>query len=98
VNDLLLFDLDIEEIRRIQSELSSRFQMTDLRKLSYYLKMKIIISLDRDVIILKQSTYIKKILTQFEMIDCNLVSTSMKTEMTNTLVSIDNEIDSLIVK
>jgi hypothetical protein len=98
VNDLLLFDLDIEEIRRIQSEISSRFQMTDLRKLSHYLKMKIIISSDRDSIILKQNTYMKKILTQFKMIDFNLDSTLMKTEVTNTLVSIDNMIDLLIVK
>jgi hypothetical protein len=98
VNNLLLFELDMKDIRFIQNELNSRFQMTDLKELSHYLKIKIIINSDRDVIILRQHIYIKKILTKFEMIDCNLVSTSMKTEMINLLISIDKKIDSLIIK
>jgi hypothetical protein len=65
--------------------------MTDLEELFHYLEMKIIISLNRDVIFLKQRTCIKKILTQFEMIDCNLVFISMKAEVTNSLISIDKK-------
>jgi hypothetical protein len=72
--------------------------MTNLEKLSDYLEMKIIISFNRNVITLKQRIYMKKILTQFEMIDCNFVLTSMKTEMINILISIDKKIDSLTIK
>jgi DNA helicase IV len=89
VNDLLLFESDMKEIRHVQNELSARFQMTDLKELFHYLEMKIIISLNCDVIFLKQRTYMKKILTQFEMIDFNLVSISMKAAVTNSLISID---------
>jgi hypothetical protein len=98
MNDLLLFESDMKDIRCIQNELSSRFQMTDLKELSHYLEMKIIINFDRDVIILRQRIYMKKILTQFEIIDCNLVSISMKTEVTNSLMSIDKMTDSLTIK
>ena len=80
VNDLFLFDSNIDEIERLQNELSSRFQMTDLRKLSHYLGMEIIIK--KGHITLKQSTYMRKILTQFGMIECNPVSTPMKSWQT----------------
>jgi hypothetical protein len=63
MNDLLLFESDMKDIRFIQNELSSRFQMTDLKELSHYLEIKIIINFDRDVIILRQRIYMKKILT-----------------------------------
>jgi hypothetical protein len=98
VNNLLLFESDMKNIRYIQNELSSRFQMTDLRELFHYLEMKIIINSDRDVIILRQRIYIKKILTQFEMIDCNLVSISIKTEVINSLISTDKITNSLTIK
>jgi hypothetical protein len=98
VNDLLLFESDIKEIRRIQNELNSRFQMTDLRELSHYLEIKIIISSDRNVITLKQRIYMKKVLTQFEMIDCNLVLISMKIKIINSLISINKKINLLNTK
>jgi hypothetical protein len=58
--------------------------------------MKIIISSDQ--LILIQSTYMKKMLKQFEMKKCKLVSTFMKLEIANILISITNEADDVIVK
>jgi hypothetical protein len=98
VDDLLIFGSDIKDIRCIQNELSSRFQMTDLRELSHYLGMEITISSDRDVITLRQRTYMKKILTQFGMIGCNPVSTPMKAGVANSLMPADKMADPLTIK
>jgi hypothetical protein len=60
--------------------------------------MKIIISSDQNHLVLTQSIYLKKILKQFEMNEFKLVSISMKSEMTNSLMSATNEVDQVIVK
>jgi hypothetical protein len=98
VNDLLLFDLNLNDLRNIQNQLKQRFKMTNLRQLSYYLDMKIIINFDRDQLVLTQSIYLKKILKQFEMNEFKFVSISIKSEVTNSLISITNETDNVIVK
>jgi hypothetical protein len=41
--------------------------MTDLSQLSHYLGMKITISSDKNQLTLTQSTYMKKVLKQFDM-------------------------------
>ncbi len=48
VDDLLLFDLNLNDLRDIQNQLKQRFKMTNLRQLFHYLKMKIIISSDQN--------------------------------------------------
>jgi hypothetical protein len=48
--------------------------------------------------VLTQSIYLKKILSQFEMKNCTSVSISMKSKMTNSLMSATNEADQVIVK
>jgi hypothetical protein len=40
----------------------------------------------------------KKMLKQFEMKECKLVSTSMKLEVTNILISAADEADDAIIK
>jgi hypothetical protein len=98
VNDLLLFDLNLNDLRNIQNQLKKRFKMTDLRQLSHYLEMKIIISLDQNQLVLIQSIYLKKILKQFEMNEFKPVSTSMKTEVINSLMSVIDEADDVTIK
>jgi hypothetical protein len=78
VNDLLLFSLNLNDLRNIQNQLKQRFKMTNLRQLSHYLGMKIIISFDQNQLVLTQSIYLKKILSQFEMKNCTSMSISMK--------------------
>jgi hypothetical protein len=96
VDDLLLFDLNLNDLRDIQNQLKRRFKMTNLRQLSHYLDMKIIISQNKLVLI--QSIYLKKILKQFEMNDCKSISTSMKSRVINSLMSATNKADQVIVK
>ncbi len=96
VNDLLLFDLNLNHLRNIQNQLKQRFEMTNLRQLFHYLEMKITIISDK--LILIQSIYLKKMLNQFEMKNCRSVSISIKSEMINLLMSVTNEADNVIVK
>jgi hypothetical protein len=96
VDDLLLFDLNLNHLRNIQNQLKQRFKMTNLRQLFHYLRMKITIIFDK--LILTQSIYLKKILKQFEMNKFKFVSISMKSEMINSLMSATNEADNVIVK
>jgi hypothetical protein len=96
VNDLLLFGPNLNDLKIIQDQLKKRFKMTDLSQLSHYLGMKITISSDQ--LILTQSTYMKKMLKQFEMKECKLVSTSMKSGVANTLISAADEADDAIIK
>jgi hypothetical protein len=98
VDDLLLFDLNLNDLQNIQNQLKQRFKMTNLRQLSHYLDMKIIINSDRDQLMLTQSIYLKKILNQFEMKNCRSVSISMKSEMINSLMSAINEADQATIK
>jgi hypothetical protein len=70
--------------------------MTDLGQLSHYLEMKITITSDQ--LILTQSTYMKKMLKQFDMKECKLVSISMKSGVTNTLISAADEADDVTIK
>jgi hypothetical protein len=96
VDDLLLFDLNLNHLRNIQNQLKQRFKMTNLKQLFHYLEMKITITFDK--LMLTQSIYLKKMLNQFEMKNCRSVSTLMKSEIINSLLSITNETDNVIVK
>jgi hypothetical protein len=70
--------------------------MTNLRQLSHYLDIKIIISQNKFV--LTQSIYLKKILKQFEMNEFKSISISMKSEITNSLMSITDEANQVTIK
>ncbi len=96
VNDLLLFESNLNDLKIIQNELKKRFKMIDLSQLSHYLGMEIIIITNQ--LILTQSTYLRKVLKQFDMKECKLVSTSMKPDVTNILISVIDEADDVTVK
>jgi hypothetical protein len=98
VNDLLLFEPNLNDLKIIQNKLKKRFKIIDLNQLSYYLEIKIIISSDKNQLILTQSIYMKKMLKQFEMKEYKLVSISMKFEAANTLVSATEKVDDAIIK
>ena len=86
VNDLLLFDFDIKYINFIEIRLNQRFEMIDLDFAQHYLNIEII--KEDDFILLRQTTYLKKILKRFDMNKCFSVSSSMKFELVNVLISI----------
>ena len=86
VNDLLLFDLDIKYINFIKIKLNKRFEMIDLDFAQHYLNIEMI--RENDFILLRQTTYLKKILKRFDMNKCSFVSSSMKFELVNVLIFI----------
>jgi hypothetical protein len=98
VNNRLLFELNLNDLKIIQNELKKRFKMIDLGQLSHYLGMKIIISSDKNQLILTQSIYMKKVLKQFDMKECKLVSTLMTSDVTNTLISATEKANDAIIK
>jgi hypothetical protein len=96
VDDLLLFGPDLNDLKIIQDQLKNRFKMTDLGQLSHYLGMEITITSDQLTLI--QSIYMKKVLKQFDMKECKPVSTSMKPDVANTLISAADEADDATIK
>ncbi len=96
VNDLLLFDSNLNDLQNIQNQLKQRFKMTNLKQLSHYLEMKITITFDK--LIFTQSIYLKKMLNQFEMKNSRSVSIFRKSEMINSLMSATDEADQATIK
>jgi hypothetical protein len=96
VNDLLLFDLNLDDLYEIQNKLKQRFKMTNLRQLFHYLEIKITITFDKLMLI--QSIYLKTILKQFEMNEFKFVSILMKSEMINSLMFAIDEADQAMIK
>ncbi len=96
VNVLLLFESNLNNLKIIQNKLKKRFKMIDLSQFSHYLEMKIIIITNQ--LILTQSTYLRKVLKQFSMKECKLVSTSMKSDVANTLISATEKANDAIIK
>ena len=86
VNDLLLFDFDIKYINFIKIRLNQRFEMIDFDFAQHYLNIEII--RENDFILLRQTTYLKKILKRFDMNKCFFVNSSMKFELVNVLIFI----------
>jgi hypothetical protein len=98
INNLLLFDLNLNDLHEIQNKLKQRFKITNLRQLSHYFDMKIIINFDKNQLVLIQSFYRKNILKQFEMNEFKSVSIFMKSKMINSLMSTTNEVNQVIDK
>ena len=77
VDDLLIFGKDTSKLQQLQHELKSRFRMTDLGEVSYYLGIEVNVNTEKSIITLRQTTYLKKILQRFNMVDCRPISTPM---------------------
>jgi hypothetical protein len=69
VDDLIITGGNPEIIKLFKQQMMSEFEMTDLGLLSYYLGIEV--DQKEDHITVKQSTYAKKVLGQFEMAECN---------------------------
>ena len=77
VDDLLLIDFDINDIREIKKSLMSQFEMINLESMKHYLDMKIVRDRQNRIIKLTQITYLKSMLTRFEMTDSHSIATSI---------------------
>lgn len=75
VDDLLITGSNLDAIMEFKSEMSIKFEMTDLGKLTYYLGIEVL-QLDGGII-LRQERYALKILEEAGMSDCNAVHVPM---------------------
>ena len=60
VDDLFIFEKDISKLQQLQHELKSRFRMTNLKKVSHYLRIEMNVNIQKSIIILRQTIYLKK--------------------------------------
>ncbi|KAG6531868.1 hypothetical protein ZIOFF_005703 [Zingiber officinale] len=63
-------------INKFKQQMMTEFEMSDLGILSYYLGIEV--EQQKSRILLRQSTYAKKILSQFKMADCNATKHPME--------------------
>ena len=70
VDDMIVTRTSVEGVKEFKQQMMKEFEMTDLRLFTYYLGIEV--DQRKDCIMLKKSTYAKKFLQQFKMIECNL--------------------------
>ncbi|KAK1419766.1 hypothetical protein QVD17_29081 [Tagetes erecta] len=69
VDDLVVTGSSLEEIKKFKTQMMLEFKMKDMGLLTYYLGIEV--DQRDDGIILKQSSYAKKLLKAAGMVDCN---------------------------
>ena len=79
VDDLIVTGISVEGIKEFKQQMMKEFEVTDLGLLTYYLGIKV--DQRKDCIMLKQSTYAKKLLQQFKMAECNPTKYSMEPKL-----------------
>ena len=79
VDDLIVTGTSVEGIKEFKQQMMKEFEMTDLGLLMYYLGIQV--DQRKDCIMLKQSTYAKKLLQQFKMAECNPTKYPMETKL-----------------
>ena len=89
VDDVFLFNSNLNLLKLIKTKLNENFKMIDLKFLSHYLNMRIIRSFNR--ISLNQTFYLLKVLKRFEMIDCKSMNIFMKSNIFNVMMSFDDD-------
>ena len=75
LDDLLVTGTSLAQIIRFKKEMVTKFEMSDLGKLTYYLGIEV--CQDHRGITLKQDRYARKIMEDCRMAACNSVSTPM---------------------
>jgi hypothetical protein len=77
VDDILLFSPSIDAIKSIKSQLTAKYQMTDLGPARQFLGIQIERNRQARTLRIHQKPYIESILKRFQMENCNGVSTPM---------------------
>ena len=86
VDDLLIVSDDMIYINEIKAKLTERFKMIDLESAQQYLSIEIIRE-EKKSILLRQITYLKKILKRFDMQNCKIVSIFMNSDLMSVIMS-----------
>ena len=80
VHDIVIACRDVEMMNDTKQLLSQRFKMTDMGQLSWFLGIEFVIN--KDCIMMKQTSYMRTILKKFNMENCKPVSIPFE-EMSN---------------
>lgn len=79
VDDILPITYDIETMINFKNYLKMKFEMTDLNEVKFFLGINV--TRNFDTITLDQTTFLKKTLVKFNMMDCNPMSTPMESSI-----------------
>ncbi len=77
VNDLLILESNIFDIKALKLQFAERFQMKDLDSIEWYLKMHITRDKAEWTFWINQSIYIKRVIELLSISDCSSTKTSM---------------------
>ncbi|KAG7582977.1 Zinc finger CCHC-type [Arabidopsis suecica] len=91
VDDLFVSGTSVEVIEIFKKEMASKFEMSDLGKLTYYLGIEV--CQHTNGITLSQKRYALKILEEAGMTECNLVHTPMEVGLKLSKASEEKDID-----
>ncbi|PRQ31062.1 putative RNA-directed DNA polymerase [Rosa chinensis] len=76
VDDMVVTGDDLEEIQRLQGQLSSEFEMKDLGSLKYFLGIEV--ARGKGCIVLSQRKYVLDLLAETGMLDCQPINTPIE--------------------
>lgn len=76
VDDLIVTDSNLAEIKAFKGHMMKKFNMTDLGKLTYFLGMEF--TKTSEDLVKHQKKYASDILKRFNMLNCNPASTLFK--------------------
>ena len=79
VDDLLLIGSSLAEVKQLKTDLSARFEMTDLGEAEYVLGLQLTRNRRARTLSLSQSDYIRRLLERYGMSDCNKAPTPIPT-------------------
>ena len=92
VDDLLVTGNSVAEIKTVRDRMNERSILTDQGRLEYYLGVEIS-KLDENTLLLHQTAYVKKILNNFNMSECNSVKTPLPRDLNRSLMDSPEEVD-----
>ena len=84
MNDFFIIEFNMNFINNLKKQLDQRFKMIDLKSVQYYLNIEVIRK--NDNILLRQIIYLTKMLKRFNMINCKIVASSMKSKLINSIL------------
>lgn len=96
VDDLFVTGTSLDLINKFKEEMTSKFEMSDLGRRTYYLGIEVI--QHDEGIVLTQSRYALKILEETGMKDCNLVHTPMETGLKLAKSENEKEVDATVFR
>ena len=85
VNNLLILNFDLNFISEIKKKFNNRFNITNLNSIKLYLKVEIIRK--KNLLLFRQSAYLKKVLKKFDMKKCSISNFFIMLELDKILKS-----------